>query len=216
MIFEYWHEWITLVVVFGLGAISPGPDFVMSLKNSLHSRKAGLLTALGFGAGVLVHVTYTILGIATLIAHSTIAFHIIKIIGASYLIYIGVKALRSRGSVHNNAALEDSKKTAMPLSGKQAFYNGFYTNLLNPKASLFFLAIFSQIIGPEMPVLTQFFFGITCVAIVIAWFSAVALFLTVPAVRTQFFRLSRWIEKACGAILIVLGIRLAFSKGATP
>ena len=215
MIFEYWHEWITLVLVFGLGAISPGPDFVMSLKNSLHSRKAGLFTALGFGAGVLVHVTYTILGIAALIAHSVIAFNMIKVIGAAYLIYIGVKALRSHTMIQDSYK-ESNLQAAKSLTGRQAFSQGFYTNLLNPKASLFFLAIFSQIIGPEMPVFTQFLFGLTCVAIVTAWFSAVTLFLTIPAIRNQFFRLSQWIEKLCGAILIVLGIRLAFSKGATP
>ena len=215
MVFEYWHEWITLVLVFGLGAISPGPDFVMSLKNSLHSRKAGLFTALGFGAGVLVHVTYTILGIAALIAHSIIAFNMIKIIGAAYLIYIGVKALRTR-SINQDCYQDSSLNTSEPLSAWQAFSQGLYTNLLNPKASLFFLAIFSQIIGPEMPVFTQFLFGLTCVAIVIAWFSSVTLFLTVPIIRNQFFRLSQWIEKLCGVILILLGIRLAFSKGATP
>lgn len=131
-------QWIILVSIFSLAVISPGPDFIMALKNSLaHGRRAGIMTAIGFGLGVAVHVTYTLAGLATLIAHSLLLFTVIKVIGAGYLFYVGFQALRSQGWTPPRDLDQASPTGLMPRADRAAFMDGFWTNVLNPKATLF-------------------------------------------------------------------------------
>lgn len=204
---EIFVNWLLLVTVFSVAVVSPGPDFVMVIRNSvLQGRKAGLLTAIGLGLGVIVHVTYTIAGLAALISKSILLFNVLKYAGAAYLIYVGVKALRSRGMTTDT---ESAPQTPVAMSGLQALRSGFVTNLLNPKATMFFLALFSQIIDPSYSLGIQSLFGLTCSLMVMAWFSIVAIVLTTPAIKARFMRASKWIDRTCGAFFIALGVRLA-------
>ena len=207
----FWINWALLFVVFGLPLISPGPDFVVSVRNSiLYSRMTGIYTAIGLMAGISVHVTYTLLGIATLIAQSVILFNILKYVGAAYLLYIGIKALRSKGFDENN---KNYKRKEQMMSPWQAIGNGFLTNLLNPKATLFFVAIFSQFITAETTMLQQVIYGATCVIMKGVWFSFIAIFLTNPKIKATFLKFTKSIDRICGCLLIALSIKLAFSKG---
>lgn len=91
-------NWFILVGVFFMALLSPGPDFVMAVRQSvMHGRRAGIVTAIGFALGVAVHVTYCLLGIAALISQSIVVFSVLKYLGAAYLLYVGIGALRSRG-----------------------------------------------------------------------------------------------------------------------
>ena len=213
MISDYFTEWLLLVSVFSLAVISPGPDFVMSVRNSvLYSRRTGLLTALGFGLGVLVHATYTVAGLAILISQSVLAFSIIKYIGAAYLLYIGIKSLRSKGFA--GKVIGDNQESQMQredLSLIAALMSGFITNVFNPKATLFFLALFTQIVGTDTPTSVKAVFGLTCFFMTVGWFSIVATILTDRSVRRYFISFSRWIDRLCGGLLIALGVRLAVS-----
>jgi RhtB (resistance to homoserine/threonine) family protein len=211
---EYLTEWITLVVVFGLAAISPGPDFVMAVRNSvIYSRRAGLFTAMGFAFAVCVHAFYSIIGVGALIAQSVLLFSMIKYIGAGYLLYIGFKALRSKGynmpSAQNDKTIGHLRKE---MGAVQALRSGFITNLFNPKATLFFLALFTQILSPETPYSVQAFFGLTCAVMVWAWFTLVALFLTHRRIQAVFLGFSKWIDRVCGGLMVALGIKLALTK----
>lgn len=208
---DFWINWLLLFVVFGLPLISPGPDFVVSVRNSIvYSRKAGLFTVIGFMGGVIVHVTYTLLGIATIIAQSVVLFNILKYAGAAYLFYIGLQALRSQGFKDQGSAKD--KKTKKDMSAVKAIWIGFLTNVLNPKATLFFLAVFSQFIGPETTIQTQLIYGATCVVMTGIWFSLVAVILTNPIIKEKFLQFTKWIDKVCGMLLIGLGIKLALTK----
>jgi len=89
------------------------------------------------------------------------------------------------------------------------------TNVLNPKATLFFLAVFSQFIDPQTPLAIQALYGMTCVVMTGLWFSFVAVFLTTPKVKKAFLAITKWIDKACGCMLIALGIKLALTKTTT-
>ncbi len=209
----YLTQWLTLIAVFFLAVLSPGPDFVMAVRNSvIYSRRAGLWTALGFGLGVLVHVTYTIFGISAIIAQSILVFNIIKWAGALYLIYFGFMALRSKGmgqKVIDEATATGGSSKAM--SDIKALRAGFLTNALNPKATLFFLAIFSQIISPQTPFIWQAVYGLTCSLMVTIWFSAVTMVLTHKHVQAVFLKATKWIDRVCGAMLIALGVKVALS-----
>lgn len=209
---EILMNWLLLVTVFGVAVVSPGPDLVMAIRNSmLHSRRAGILTALGFALGVLIHVTYTIAGLAAIIAKSVVLFNILKYIGAAYLLYVGIKALRSTGM--DASALSPDAAPRSAMTDLQAVRSGFITNLFNPKATMFFLALFSQIIDPAYSIGIQVTFGLTCAVMVFGWFSLVAVVLNTPAIKAKFMRASKWIDRTCGAFFIALGVRLALTKG---
>ncbi len=202
-------NWVLLIGVFGIGLVSPGPDFVVSIRNTLSfGRMSGIFTALGFACGVCIHVTYVLIGFAAIISQSILLFNVIKYAGAAYLLYIGFQALRSKG-------FEDEKlyqKRRTFLSPSQSFISGFLTNLLNPKATMFFLAVFSQFIGPETLIGVKILYGGTCVVMTFIWFSIVALFLTHPSLKAAFLKASHWIDRICGAALIGLGLKLAFTS----
>lgn len=209
----YFVQWLTLIVVFSVACISPGPDFVVVVRNSVvYSRRTGLLTALGLGISILVHVTYTVMGIAALIAQSILLFSIIKYVGAAYLIYLGTQALRSQGagqSAVDQAIAKNGREASMTDWG--ALRSGFLTNVLNPKATLFFLAIFSQIISVNTPMIWLILYGLTCSCIIVVWFSFVAFVLTQGRVRSVFLKAAKWIDRSCGALMIALGIKVALT-----
>jgi len=205
-----WLNWFLLMGVFGLAVMSPGPDFVVAVRNSIMgSRSAGLMTALGFASGVCIHMIYTLVGLATVIANSVILFSAIKYIGAAYLLYMGFKSLTSKGFDMNAADYKAPKKQ---LTLKKAFLSGFLTNILNPKATLFFLAVFSQFITVTTPFGIQFFYAMTCVVMCGLWFSVVAVVLTNVRLKEKFLSFSKLIDRLCGGFLIALGLKLALSK----
>ena len=210
MLDTLWINWFLLTSIFSLALISPGPDLVVAIRNSvLGSRKAGLLTALGFAAGVSVHMTYTLVGLAAIIAKSVLLFSILKYAGAAYLLYMGYKALRSKGFDKSEVSNLVGHKE---ITNKKAFMAGFITNVLNPKATVFFLAVFSQFITPETPMGVQFFYASTCVVMTGLWFSIVALALTNRRIKNKFLSFSKTIDRICGGFLIALGLKLALSK----
>lgn len=205
------ESWLIVAFAVLIAAMSPGPDFVVAVRNAVTgSRRAGFLTALGFGLGVGVHVSYCLAGLAAVIAQSIMLFSVLKILGAGYLFFIGIKALRSKGM---------SEPADMAIGGRvgptdwQALRAGFLTNLLNPKATLFFLALFTQTIGPETGFAAKILYGVTAAGVVTAWFSLVALVLTTPALRRGYLKMSRWIDRLCGGFLVLMGVRLALSRG---
>jgi len=205
----FFTNWLLLVGVFTVALASPGPDFVMAVRNSImHSRRAGIMTAIGFGLGVGFHVSYCLGGLAIVISKSILLFNILKFAGAGYLFYVGYQALRSKG--FDAAADEDLKPVAM--SDIAALRGGFITNLFNPKATMFFLALFTQIIDPHIGMAQQVVYGLTCILMTMLWFSIVATVLTTPAIRARFLKMSKWIDRVCGGLFIALGIKLAVTK----
>ena len=207
---DFFINWGILIGVFTIALASPGPDFVIAVRNSIqYSRRVGILTAIGFALGVAVHVTYCLMGLATLISQSILIFNILKFIGAAYLFYVGISALRSKGFTMDE--MSDTRPKQM-MSDTQAIRSGFITNLFNPKATLFFLALFTQILDPNVSHWVSALYGVTCIAMTAIWFSIVATVLTTPKIRAQFMRCSKWIDRICGGVLIALGLRLALTK----
>lgn len=206
----FFSNWLMLLVVFSVALASPGPDFVMAVRNSvMGSRKAGLFTAIGFGLGVAVHVAYCLAGLALVISQSVLLFNIIKWIGAAYLFWVGYHALKSKGYAPPPA---DGVDAPPAMSALQALRSGFITNLFNPKATLFFLALFTQILSPDIAFAAKAVYGLTCVVMTMVWFSIVATVLTTPSIRAAFLRMSKWIDRVCGAMFIALGVKLAVTR----
>lgn len=198
---------LTIAVVHLIALMSPGPDFLLAVKTSLGSgQRAGIGAAVGFGLGILLHVSYCLLGIGILISESILLFNVMKFLGAGYLCYIGIQSLRSH---HQNLHVDTTK--TRPLSVLQAIRMGFLTNALNPKATLFMLALFTQVIDPTTPTPVQVGYGLYMGLQTVAWFSLVAVVLSAAPVRERFVRMSTILDRLFGAALIALSAKIALS-----
>ncbi|MBW4603475.1 MAG: homoserine/threonine efflux transporter [Calothrix sp. FI2-JRJ7] len=201
-------NWLTVFSLGMVAVMSPGPDFALTLRNSLvYSRKTGIYTALGITVGHIIHATYCLIGIGAIISRSIILFNIIKWVGAAYLIYIGIKSLKAKKYQE-----ESITKQALKIGNWAAFRIGLLGDVLNPKATLFFLALFTQIIHPATRLNVQVVYGGTIVVQALAWYTLVAVLISQNAVKKLFQSISHWIERITGAVLIGLGLRLAFAK----
>ena len=206
---DYLSEFLTVALVHLLAVASPGPDFAMVLRQSLVAgRKAALWTSVGVGLGILVHVLYTMLGLGLLISQSIQLFNLVKLLGAVYLLYIGWQSLRA-GPAQNSSIELGVLNGAYPIG--KALRIGFLTNALNPKATLFFLALFSVVIKPATPLSVQLGYGLYMALATGIWFCGLSLILTQSRVRQGFNRFGHWAERGMGAVLIGLGLRLALS-----
>jgi RhtB (resistance to homoserine/threonine) family protein len=201
------QELIAVLTITVLAVISPGPDFAMVSRNSLLlSRRAGVLTALGIGLGVWVHVAYTLLGVGLVIQQSLRLYAALKILGALYLIYLGVKMLRSRA---DPAPTEAAPPAA--ISDDAALRTGFLTNALNPKCTVFVVSLFLQVVQPAMPLAQRIGYGAFVSATHVLWFALVALLFSHGAIRAGLLRWRQWIDRAFGALLVGFGCLLAGS-----
>lgn len=205
---QYLSVILTVALVHLLAVISPGPDFIMITRNSLiYSRKTGIYSAIGLGFGILVHVTYSLIGIGLLIAKSIFLFNFIKFIGAAYLIYIGYKSLTSKSS---RSGIEN-QNYRKDISKFRAFKIGFVTNVTNPKATLFFLSLFTLVINPNTPLAVKLFMGAEMSIVTTVWFSLVAYLVSHNLIKSKIGKIQHYAEKFIGVVLIVLGLKVALS-----
>lgn len=212
MIQSYSEEFITLALVHFLAVIAPGPDFAITIRQSIRfGRSIGIATALGIGAGISLHVGYTLLGVSALLHSYPWLLTLTSLIGATYLGYLGINLMRSipRSSYSNFAnttSLNGNIKNNPSL--KQSFLLGFLTNATNPKATLFFLAIFTTLVQPETPFFIQGIYGLWMCAVNATWFALVAVLFTVENIRVSFLKIGHWLERMMGIVLIIFSLRL--------
>lgn len=202
---------LALALIHFLALISPGPDFIMITRQSLsYSKRAGVLTAAGLGCGMFLHVTYCLLGIGIVISKSILLYNAIKWLGALYLFWIGLQALFSRRK--NEGAIEIENLTRAQKSSWAHWRVGFLTNALNPKATIFVLAVFTQFIDPSTPFLIQSLYGAYMATSTFLWFAFVANLFSLTMIQNAYLKARGVIEKTMGAILITLSMKLALSS----
>ncbi len=205
---EYLPLFSSVLLIHLMAVISPGPDFIMALRNSLtYSRKTGIYTAVGFGLGIGVHVFYCVFGLALIISTSELAFNIIKYLGVAYLAYIGVMSIVSKSS-----NIEVGKQSHLAdISPLRAIRIGFLTNVLNPKATLFFLSLFTFVIGPDVSSSVSWILGLMMMINTTIWFSLVAIFFTQARIRTIFNQYQNVFNTIFGILLIGIAIKIVFT-----
>jgi threonine/homoserine/homoserine lactone efflux protein len=191
--------------------ITPGPDTLYIVgRSSTQGFKAGVTAALGISAGIMVHVAAAAFGLSAILAASATAFTVVKIAGAAYLIYVGISLVRSRGITLDAAAAPAECATLRTI-----FVQGFWTNVLNPKVALFFLAFLPQFVDASArgQVLAFLFLGVlfnlngTLWNLFVAWSAA--------RISRQLMRtnaVSMWFNRCVGMLFIYLGAKLAFVK----
>ncbi|WP_433739241.1 LysE family translocator [Pseudomonas putida] len=211
MLSNYLGEFLALATIHFLAVVAPGPDFAVTIRQSVRfGRWVGICTALGIGAGISVHVLYTLLGVGALMHTTPWLLTAAKVIGGAYILYLGISLLRSKPK----PVLEGEKDVDEP-NGEQtlmkAFTTGFLTNATNPKATLFFLAIFTTLISATTPLQIQALYGVWMCCVNALWFVVVALFFSSHKVRLLFLRMGHWFERTMGVILILFAGRLMLS-----
>lgn len=196
---------VAVLQLFAL--MSPGPDFIMCLRQSLvHGRRAGVFTSLGFALGILVHVGYCLLGLAFLISQSIVLFNVIKVLGGAYLLWMGYQSFRATETTVDVSDVQRASISTM--SNVAAVRVGFFTNVLNPKATLFFLGMFTLVISPDLALNVRLGLGAVCVVMTFLWFSFVSFVLTHGPVRRVFLRSQKWINKVFGVVLVGFGLKV--------
>tara|TARA_S200002703_G_scaffold159367_1_gene172597 strand:- start:179 stop:808 length:630 start_codon:yes stop_codon:yes gene_type:complete len=195
---------ITLLVM-----ISPGPDMVIVMRNTIvGGRAGGLQSSLGVLAGNMVHITYCAIGIGWLISESILAFNILKYAGAAYLIYIGVMSFRAK----DMALSAETKAELQKNAGKSWFLQGFLNNILNPKGTLFYLGVFTMVITPETSTATTLLLVLIMMSVSALFWLFFVFTLDSTIVRNVLERGQKIVNRVFGGLLIFLGIRVAFME----
>lgn len=202
-------EIIAVATITILAVISPGGDFAIVTRNSyLYGKNHGLLTALGIAMAVWIHVAYTLLGVSLVLQRTPALLALVKIVGAIYLIYIGIQTY-----LHSSIAinLASASATTEAKSTAASFKDGFVTNALNPKTTLFVLSVFSQVVSPQTSLPIQIGYGAFMSLTHLLWFALVALLLSHSQIRNQLLAKQRIVNRAIGVMLASLGIMLFIS-----
>ena len=192
----------TIGFIHLVALISPGPDFVVACRNTLlYSRATGIYTAIGFGLGILIHISYAVFGLSWLIANHAFVFAIIQYMGAAYLIFIGVQSFRDfESKVESNTTVSSHSIAAV-----KAVRIGFITNVFNPKATLFFLSLFSSMLTPTVSNVSLIVLSILLVGSTMLWFSVVALLISHPRFTAVLKRYEKTVQQFFGVLLIGIG-----------
>lgn len=201
-------EIISVALITLLAVISPGADFALVTRNSyLYGRKTGLLTTLGIGIGVQVHVLYTMIGVGILISTQPSLFLVLKALGAGYLVYVGYQTFVSKPVETKNL-----EKNLSTITAFKSIQLGFFTNALNPKTTLFVLSTYSQIVSSNTPILQQYSYGVYMTVAHWIWFALVCIFFSSPPLRSRMLNHQKPINQAIGCALASLGGLLAISS----
>ncbi|MCW2476047.1 LysE family translocator [Candidatus Symbiopectobacterium sp. NZEC151] len=189
-----------------LGMLSPGPDFFLVIKNAArYARLPAMMTAFGVIAGVATHMAYCVAGLAVVITTTPWLFNILKYAGALYLIVIGIQALLSQGGSKLNVASLPRQEVSL----KKAFLQGYLCNLLNPKATLFFLAMFTQVLSTHSSVGEKLWYAFIIWALAVVWWPLLVLLFQSGPVRRALEKAQKLVDKLLGTVLIALGIKVA-------
>ena len=207
---EFWHGFITLTVIHLLAAASPGPDFALVSRQALlQGRRAGLWVSLGIALGLGIHIAYSAAGLATLIAHSTMWMSAIKLIGGSYLLYLGFQGIRAKAQ---SGVITNEPAVIMDVAAHRLVGKGFLCNALNPKAPIYFLSLFTIVLSPNLPASTLIVYGVWIMLLQLFWFSLITLFFSQPTIRRRFLAISHWIDRVFGVAMMGLGLKVLLSK----
>jgi len=202
---------LAFAAVAALLVITPGADMALVAKNALaHGRRAAITTALGVCLGGVIWTLAAAFGIAAFVRSSQTAFNTLRIAGAAYLLYLGLQAIwkaRRRGE----RAQPASERAAQ--SGRTAFRQGVFSNLLNPKLAVFFTSLLPQFIAPGQSVFARsLLLGGILQLIAIVWLTFYSCLVARMGAALRRPRVRRWLDRLTGTVLVAFGLRLAMER----
>ncbi len=200
-------HWATFCVAAALLNLSPGPDMAFILGSALRGgRRAGFSALYGVWSGTFVHVAAAAAGLSAILSTSATAFSLIKWIGAAYLVWLGLQALRSRGAKASVA------RHGLPTKPSRLYVQGVLVSALNPKVALFFLAFLPQfVVAGAGPLWAQLLLHGTLVIAVAALIEPPLILLSEKVARASWVdsKIGQWADRCLGVFFISLGVRLA-------
>lgn len=190
--------------------ITPGNDTIFILSRSMaQGKRAGIMSVLGIATGSLIHTVLAAFGLSIIIAKSILAFNIIKYAGAAYLLYVGYKMLTDKTKINTDTSISENL-----INLKKIYRDGVLTNVLNPKVALFFISFLPQFINPHTTntIVPFIKLGVTFTITGTIWCLILANFASVIFSKLkQNKKLSNYVNKTCGGVLIALGIKIALT-----
>ena len=199
-------QMLTIALFALLAAASPGPDFAVVARHALAGRRyPAVAVSSGIATGLVVHSTYCVLGLATVITHSLWMLSVIKLLGASYLMYLGVKSWRASAS-----SLLMVPDMSVHNSIVASFREGFLVNILNPKCAFFMMSIFTLVVRPHTSLFLQSVFALEIVLITLFWFVFLSFTLTLEAVQRKMQLMHRSVMRTMALLLCLLGLSVVF------
>ena len=197
---------LTIALIHLVACLSPGPDIFLVVLNSLrHGWRTGVATTAGILTGVTLHITLGIAGISYLITRSERWELAIGLAGGAWLLYLGGRGILSAGKVVTDATRRE-RINQPAASFSAAWTQGLLVNLLNPKALLYFLSLFSVMLGPDIRLTTKIASGATLLGVQALAFSTVAILMDRPQFKDQWLRTQIWLDRAISLIFIALGL----------
>ncbi|BES73376.1 LysE family transporter [Marinobacter nanhaiticus D15-8W] len=202
-------ELVAVATVTLLAVMSPGPDFAFVVRQCLtRGPRAGYLGAVGIGLGIAVHVSYTLLGFGLLMAQHAWLVEVIRYLGAAYLIWLGIGALLPSCQKANSSPADQPRRS----SDTWLLWQGVLCNALNPKAMLFVVALFSQVVSSNTAVSVQVGYGLFIALAHVAWFSLLSRLVATQGMQRRLKSFGRLLDKVVGACLVGLGIHMVASN----
>lgn len=184
--------------------MSPGPDFAVVSRYSVrYGIRLGCYIALGIGTGILVHIAYSLLGVALIIHRTPWLYQTLLVAASGYFFWLGWQAIRSPA-----IAQQLNTQGTTLLAPARAFVVGFMTNALNPKATLFFLALFTSVIAPQTPTVVKAGYGLYMAFATMAWFSLLSVLLGNTYIRHALLAKGYWFDRVMGIFLWLLAVHL--------
>lgn len=199
---------LSIALALTLGAMSPGPSFVMVARTSLaESRRDGLAAAVGMGAGGVLFSGAALLGLLALLAAVPLLHVALKVLGGSYLLYLGYCIWRG---ARQPLILGDVSLQGQPTRAWRSFALGLTTQVSNPKTAVVYASVFASLLPREVPPVVLIVLPIMIFVIETAWYSVVAVALSAPSPRARYLATKVWLDRTAGAIMSLLGIKLIF------
>lgn len=202
---------VAIAVALGLGAISPGPSFIVVARNAVTlSRQHGMATALGMGSGALLFALMAMLGLAAVLHTLPLAYAALKVGGGAYLLYLGILIIRGAAAPFDVSGAADgtpaTATTQRPLW--QSYVHGLLTQLSNPKTAIVFASVFSASLPAEFP--PSFYLWLPLIAFILdgGWYLCVAYVLSAEKPRQRFLSHKTMVDRAAGTVLGLLGLKL--------
>lgn len=197
---------LTLASVHFIALMSPGPDFALIVQNtSHHGRKTGLIIAAGLSLGILIHSILSITGISYLVQQHPLLFSILQLLGGSYLLWLGFGALKSIYQHRRSQETTQRKPTRILKDQTTAFSKGLMTNLLNPKALVFFVSLMSSLVPTTMSLPGKTVAVFILWSLALLWFSLLAWMLSTKKLQRKLEASAVYIDGICGIIFTLLG-----------
>lgn len=197
---------LSIAAALLVGAMSPGPSFLMVARTALAvSRKDGLAAALGMGVGGVLFSTAALLGLLAILTAIPLLYFALKTVGGAYLIYLGYRIWRG---ARQALVVENTPQQNSRFRPGRSFLLGLLTQVSNPKTAVVYASVFASLLPKEIPAFVFIAMPVIIFTIETAWYSVVVLALSAPTPRARYFAAKAWLDRLAGGVLAGIGMKL--------